>query len=202
MGKLWQPSKVCKPSQPKGTQIFSEVWTHWRSTNSKRGSDTIGVQRNSTWLDFIRFGIRQRPWRSGWLPPTQTSADLPHAKSQHHSRGGQANPAHESMTTIPTQGTSNRNFVIAPSNMKRSPRSDNLQALQGNETQFRPIVPARRTSLTKASTSLTHASNDPTPHWREQLQPVMQFRSHYKFGSHQPPVEINFDQGVIQPGQS
>jgi hypothetical protein len=84
--------------------------------------------------------------------------------------------------------------------MKRSPRSDNLQALQGNEPQFKPIVPPRKTSLTKASTSLTHANNEPTPHWREQLQPVVQFRTHYKFGSHKPPVEINFDQeGIIQP---
>jgi hypothetical protein len=116
-----------------------------------------------------------------------------------HSRGGQANPTHESMTTLPVQGTSNRNFAIAPSNMKRSPQSDNLQALQGNKTQFKPIVPARKTSLTNASTSLTHASNEATPNWREQLQPVVQFRTHYKFGSHQPPVEINFDQGVIQP---
>jgi hypothetical protein len=120
-----------------------------------------------------------------------------------HSSGGQANPTHESIMTLPVQGTSNRNFAIAPSNMKRSPRSDNLQALQGNEPQFKPIVPARRTSLTKASTSLTHVSNDPTPHWREQLQPVVQFRTHYKFGSHQPPVEINFDRGgIIQPTQT
>ena len=37
-------------------------------------------------------------------------------------------------------------------------------------------------------------------HWREQLQPVVQFRTHYKFGSHQPPVEINFEQGgTVQP---
>ncbi len=86
-----------------------------------------------------------------------------------HSSGGQATPTHESITTLPVQGTSNRNFTIAPSNMKRSPRSDNLQALQGNEPQFKPTVPARKTSLTKASTSLTHISNEPTPHWREQL---------------------------------
>jgi hypothetical protein len=86
--------------------------------------------------------------------------------------------------------------------MKRSPRSHNLQALQGNEPQFKPIAPARRTSLTKASTSSTHASNEPTPHWQEQLQPVVQFRTHYKFGSHQPPVEINFNQGgIVQPTQ-
>jgi hypothetical protein len=117
-----------------------------------------------------------------------------------HSSGGQATPTHESITTLPTQGTSNRNFTVAPSNMKRSPRSDNLQALQGNESQFTPIAPPRKTSLTKASTSLTHASIEPTPHWREQLQPVVQFRTHYKFGSHQPPVEINFEQGgIIQP---
>jgi hypothetical protein len=117
-----------------------------------------------------------------------------------HSSGSQANPTHESITTLPVQGTSNRNFTVAPPNMKRSPRSDNLQALQGNEPQFKPIVPARKTSLTKASTSSTQARNEPTPHWREQLQPVVQFRTHYKFGSHQPPVEINFDQGgIIQP---
>jgi hypothetical protein len=117
-----------------------------------------------------------------------------------HSSGGQATPTHESITTLPTQGTSNRNFTVAPSNMKRSPRSDNLQALQGNEPRFKPIVPPRKTSLTKASTSSTQASTEPTPHWREQLQPVVQFRTHYKFGSHQPPVEINFDQGgIVQP---
>ncbi len=62
--------------------------------------------------------------------------------------------------------------------MKRSPQSDNLQALQGNKPQFKPIEPARRKSLTKASTSSTHASNEPTPHWREQLQPVVKFRTH------------------------
>jgi hypothetical protein len=120
-----------------------------------------------------------------------------------HSSGGKATPTHESITTLPTQGTSNRNFTVAPSNMKRSPRSDNLQAIQGNEPQFKPIVPPRKTNLTKASTSSTHASNEPTPHWREQLQPVVQLRTHYKFGSHQPPVEINFEQGrIIQPTQT
>ncbi len=109
-----------------------------------------------------------------------------------HSSGGQATPTHESIMTLPTQGTSNRNFTV-----KRSPRSDNLQALKGNKPQFKPIVPPRKTNLTKASTSSTHASIEPTPHWREQLQPVVQFRTHYKFGSHQPPVEINFEQGEI-----
>jgi hypothetical protein len=120
-----------------------------------------------------------------------------------HSSGGKATPTHESITTLPTQGMSNRNFTVAPSNMRRSPRSDNLQALQGNEPQFKPIVPPRKTSLAKASTSSTHASIEPTSHWREQLQPVVQFRTHYKFGSHQPPVEINFEQGgIVQPTQT
>jgi hypothetical protein len=53
---------------------------------------------------------------------------------------------------------------------------------------------------TKASNSSPNAGNEPTPHCREQLQPVVQFRTHYKFGSHQPPLEINFEQGgIVQP---
>ncbi len=99
-----------------------------------------------------------------------------------HSHGGQANPTHETKMTLPIQGTSNRNFAFAPSYMKRSPRSDNLQALQGNETQIRPIEPAHRPSPTRASISSPQASMDPTPHWCEWLQPTVQFRTHYQFG--------------------
>jgi hypothetical protein len=172
---------------------FKEIQRDWTSSDSESEKghnlvDDYPLQRPQP----IRFthnpSIESRP------AMTLNLAD--------HSSGGQANPTHESITTLPAQGTSNRNFAIAPLNMKRSPRSDNLQDLQGNEPQFKPVVPARRTSLTKASTSSTHSSNEPTPHWREQLQPVVQFRTHYKFGSHHPPVEINFNQGgIIQPTQ-
>ena len=83
IGKLWQQEKIRKPRKPQATQIPSDAWTHRRSTTSKRGSDSIGIQRNSTQLDFIRIKIRKRPRRSGWLPPTQTSADSLHAQPQH-----------------------------------------------------------------------------------------------------------------------
>ncbi len=54
------------------------------STTSKRGSDTVGIQRNSTRLDFIWLWYRQRPQNSGWFPPTSTSADSLHKWSKHH----------------------------------------------------------------------------------------------------------------------
>jgi hypothetical protein len=170
---------------------FKEIQRDWTSSESESDkghdvADDYPLRRPQPSRYSRRPSIESRP------AMTLNLAD--------HSSGGQATPTHESITTLPTQGTSNRNFTVAPSNMKRSPRSDNLQALQGNESHFKPIVPPRRTSLTKASTSSTHASTEPTPHWREQLQPVVQFRTHYKFGSHQPPVEINFEQGgTVQP---
>jgi hypothetical protein len=174
-----------QPPKEDLTQLeFKEIQRDWTSSDSesKKGHDVADdypLQRTQPIRFTCNPSIESRP------AMTLNLAD--------HSSGGQANPTHESMMTLPLQGMSKRNFAIAPSNMKRSPQSDNLQALQGNKPQFKPIVPARRTSLTKASTSLTHASNEPTPHWREQLQPVVQFRTHYKFGSHQPPVEINFE---------
>jgi hypothetical protein len=119
-----------------------------------------------------------------------------------HSSGGQANPTHETKTTLPMQRTSKGNFTFALSNMKKSPQSDNLQALQSNETQFRPIEQARRNSTTRASISSPQASTDPTPHWQEQLQPTVQFRTHYLFGSTQSPVEFSFNQRDIQSGKS
>jgi hypothetical protein len=139
---------------------FKEIQRNWTSSESKseKGHD-VADDYPLLRPQPIRFtrnpSIKSRP------AMTLNLAD--------HSSGGQANPTHESMTTLPIQGTSNRNFTFAQTNMKRSPRSDNLKALQGNESQFKPIVPARRTSLTKVSTSLTHASNEPSPHWREQL---------------------------------
>jgi hypothetical protein len=173
---------------------FREIQQDWTSSESEsdNGHDVAD--------DYPL--LRPQPSRYSRRPSIESRPAMTLNLADHSSEG-QATHTHESITTLPTQGTSNRNFTIAPSNMKKSPRSDNLQALQGHESNFKPIVPPRKTSLTKASTSSQNAGNEPTPHWREQLQPVVQFRTHYKFGSHQPPLEINFEQGgIVQPTQT
>jgi hypothetical protein len=109
---------------------FKEIQRHWTSSESEsdRGYDVAD--------DYPL--LRPQPSRTTRNPSIEKRPAMT-LNLADHSSGGQATPTHESITTLPTQGTSNRNFTVAPSNMKRSPRSDNLRLYKDTKHNSNPL---------------------------------------------------------------